>query len=45
MYGVGLGIGVWAGSRDQCRDGCMGWGVGISVWAMGGVGMGVWDGV
>ena len=33
MYGVGLGIGVWAGSRDQCRDGCMGWGVGISVWA------------
>ena len=34
MYGMGLGISVWDGSRDQC----MGW-----VYGMG-VGMGVWDG-
>ena len=28
MYGLGVGISVWDGSRDQC----MGWVYGISVW-------------
>ena len=52
MYGMGLGVrigmGVWAGCRDQC----MGWILGISVWdgCMGsvygmGVGMGLGVGV
>ena len=28
MYGLGVGIGVWDGSRDWC----MGWVYGMGVW-------------
>ena len=30
MYGIGVGISVWDGGRDGCRDQWMG--IGISVW-------------